>query len=98
MERKKSILNLPPEMLRMISIYLELDDLGQFQTASPNILAATSDIPKKAIRKIRLYRDRISNWKGVLMRLHKDALEFAHYFYQNELNKGIDEILYEEAI
>ncbi|KAI3656621.1 hypothetical protein MP638_005095 [Amoeboaphelidium occidentale] len=63
----------------MISIYLELDDLGQFQTVSPNILAATSDvsfycrylkqqIPKKAIPIIRLYRDKIPNWKKVVER------------------------------
>lgn len=54
--------------------------------------------PKKTIRIVRFYRDKIPDWKSALMRLYNDAMKSAHYSYQNEANRGIYEKLYDEPI
>jgi hypothetical protein len=93
-----SLLSLPPEIIRVIVINMDLFDLPNFQGSSSIIRSATSDVsfcsqhllkhyPTRVIRCIYKRRYQVSNWKEVVARLYHDKVESVYYFYENKRYK-----------
>lgn len=91
-------LRLPPEIIRMIAIYLDLVDLFRMQHWNDTFNTITSDIlfyteyfshnyPGTAVKVIYKYRHAIPDWEQIVKRLYKNEFEYVFYFLVNESKK-----------
>lgn len=85
------LLNLPPELTRIIAMNLDFEDVCRFQKTCSAVYRATSDVsfyfgfvttksPNNAISRVYEHRRQMHNWKNVVERLYNNTNEFAHFF------------------